>query len=143
MRALMGEEVIFPWHGFIQRVPAMQQLRANRMGNGSVILGGYFSDPDTVMATRKPRKPRSVGWIQYRSADRQRSGPLNQSPPRSTRSEPSRWPCGSIASPRGFGSYQSAHHSHTLPCMSYKPQALAFFSPTGCVCLSEFPLCQA
>jgi hypothetical protein len=38
---------------------------------------------------------------------------------------------------------QSWHHSHTLPCMSYKPHALGFFCPTGCVFLDEFALYQA
>jgi len=29
--------------------------------------------------------------------------------------------------------HPSRHHSHTFPCMSYKPQAFGRFRPTGCV----------
>jgi hypothetical protein len=39
--------------------------------------------------------------------------------------------------------YLVAVHSQTLPSMSYSPQGLGFFSPTGCVVPSEFALYHA
>ena len=36
-----------------------------------------------------------------------------------------------------FSSYQSRHHSHTLPCMSNRPNALGLNDPAGMV-LSRF-----
>ena len=50
---------------------------------------------------------------------------------------------GSVAAPFGPSPYQSAHHSHTLPCMSHKPQAFACFVPTGWILLSLLFECQA
>jgi hypothetical protein len=57
--------------------------------------------PDGTQVTRKPRKTlrADVGPL-LRSADRQNSAPTAPRP-RSTRSEPSRGPIGSVALPRG------------------------------------------
>ena len=90
--------------------------------------------PDGTRATRKPRMMnRSGGVIPLRNADRQILAMLLQLPPRLTRFEAVPTPPGSLAVPAWYGPYQSLHHSHTFPCMSYKPQALGCFCPTGCV----------
>ncbi len=54
-----------------------------------------------------------------------------QLPPRLTRCDPEEEPLGSV--PYAKVPYQSRHHSHTLPCMSYNPHGFALFDPTGWV----------
>ena len=95
---------------------------------------GDWGIPDGLRARRKPRPlKRFDGLPQLRSADWQYAAKSPQLPPRNTRSEPSRGPTGSLTAPLGYSPYQSLHHSQTFPCISYRPQAFAFFSPTGCV----------
>ena len=72
---------------------------------------------------------RSDGSWPLRRADRQALGLRLQLPPRFTRSEPNLGPTGSTPS-ESFPSYQSEHHSFTLPCISYKPHGFGFFNPT-------------
>jgi len=43
----------------------------------------------------------------------------------------------------GYEPYQSQHHSHTLPVISYKPAALGALLPTGCVVPPELASYQA
>src|SRR4029450_3296167 len=60
-----------------------------------------------------------------------------------TRFEPEAGPCGSVTGSAVYLSYQSCTHSHTLPCMSYRPQAFGCSFPTRCVVLSALPPNQA
>jgi len=61
-----------------------------------------------------------------------------QHPPRITRYAPVVEPLGSVTAFAPYLLYQSWHHSHTFPCMSYSPKAFGFLSPTGCVLPPEF-----
>jgi hypothetical protein len=92
--------------------------------------------------TRKPRPLRLVLLASVpRLAERQSLGLRCQLPPRFTLCEPSTEPLGSTTGPAPYSfAHKSQHHSHTLPCMSCKPQALAFLPPTGLVSLREFRL---
>ena len=83
------------------------------------------------MTTRKPIKRERIDGSHPRSADRQLTASTLQSPPRYTRCQPLAGPLGSVTDPEGYSPYQSEHHSHTLPCMSYKTHALAGYVPTG------------
>jgi len=87
--------------------------------NGSAHLSCDASGDLPDGELRAKRKPslllRRVGTFVKRYADRQNDAPRLQPPPRNTRLEPS----------------ASEHHSHTLPCMSYKPQPFGNFSPTA------------
>ena len=75
--------------------------------------------------TRKPTSlQRRSGPSQPRMLVRQFLAQLIQDPPRMTRPGPAGLPCGSLAAASGKAPYQSEHHSQTLPCMSYRPQAL-------------------
>jgi len=105
---------------------------------------GQAGNPGGRQQTRNPTLSlESAGRKLYRQAERQLWGALNQEPPRSSLSSrpsadsssagsnqgrPSLGPC------RGQGCQRSRHHSHTLPCMSCRPQALAGKQPTGVVC---------
>ena len=93
------------------------------------IVCAYCYCTDGLRATRKPRRLTRFDGASPRFADRQRPGVNPQQPPRNTRVEPPSGPIGSTP-PISFPSYQSEHHSHTLPCMSCKPQGLGFFKPT-------------
>lgn len=94
----------------------------------------YRGDRSTeLMATRKPRSPiRNDGYSPLRNADRQTPAGLTQPPPRRTLAEPVAGPVGSLCVVEAYLPYQSEHHSHTLPCISYNPQAFGDFWPTGC-----------
>ena len=61
-------------------------------------------------------------------------------PPRMTRLGWTPSITGSISSSKSyaFSSHGSQHHSHTFPLISYRPNPLAFFSPTRCVSLQRF-----
>src|SRR5262249_41477245 len=78
-----------------------------------------------------------------RDADRQSPAPKDQLPPRMTRPEPAAGPCGSVTGSAVYLPYQSCTHSHTLPCMSYRPQAFRCSCPTGCVVLPALSANQA
>src|SRR5262245_19655115 len=56
---------------------------------------------------------------------------LFQEPPRITRIEPVVGPVGSTAGSALYWPYQSAHHSCTLPSMSYRPRGLGALPRTG------------
>src|SRR5262245_15098777 len=88
------------------------------------------------------RRSPFTGFSELRTAGRQPLVVLSQLPPLRTCSVPdvSR---GSVADPCGYGPYGSAHHSHTLPSMSYSPHLLGFLRPTSCVFRSLLPLNQA
>ena len=55
-------------------------------------------------------------------ADRQRlAPPFQPPPPRVTRPAPNPGPLGSVTLAPSLLTYQSRHHAHTFPCMSYNP----------------------
>ena len=59
------------------------------------------------------------------------SGPVFcQMPPRITRPPPALGPFGSVTENDGYSPYQSAHHSRTLPCISWRPLGFAGSDPT-------------
>ena len=78
---------------------------------------------DGTRASRRPRsRPRSDGVSAPRLVARQFAPWLYQQLPRHTRREaPTSVP---------FGSYKSAHHCHTSPCMSYRPSLFDAYEPT-------------
>src|SRR5690242_17473698 len=78
-------------------------------------------------------KCRLYGVNPIRDADRLTRGWLIQPPPRYTRSEPDAGPVGSVCLSPAYSPYQSSHHSHTFPCMSYRPQRFGRNCPTGAV----------
>src|SRR5580704_5271733 len=99
-----------------------------RLGLRSLPCWLYF--PDGTRATRKPSSLlRNPGSFALRFADRHCPAALPQLPPRTTRTEPSDDPSGSVP-PRSTNEYESWHHSDTLPCMSVSPQGFTFFWPT-------------
>ena len=78
-----------------------------------------------------------------RYAERQSDAVPYQLPPRLTRLEPESAPSGS-APPSKAVWRQSRHHSHTLPCMSYRPHALGAYEPTMAVpCAGPHPAAGA
>ena len=111
---------------------------------GSSSLAGLAGPAAGTRATRKPRsRPRNPGQLPQRDADWQSLPPEHQPPPRVTRNESVVGPIGSPPLPSHTSPYQSWHHSHTFPCMSYNPKVFGFFSPTGCGLSPEFALYQA
>ena len=92
-------------------------------------------------ATRRKPQPlyRESGLNLPRYAERQHCGLPQQLPPRRTRSSPEAGPVGSVTAPDGYVPNQSAHHSRTLPCMSYNPQAFGCFCFTGCALRTRDP----
>ena len=58
------------------------------------------------------------GIVLLLKADRQRAGATQNEPPRRMRLGPAAGPTGSVWSPLVYLPWRSAHHSHTLPCMS-------------------------
>ena len=66
---------------------------------------------------------RNDGVLELRADERQPDAGLLQLPPRNTRDEPDTAPKGSL--PPNGESDQSRHHSHTFPCVSYRPHAVA------------------
>jgi hypothetical protein len=102
-----------------------------RRSNGHGVL-------DAHAATRKPTGlSRLPGLYMSRLADRQDLVKLRQEPPHNTRCSPRggscSGPCGSTVASALYVSYQSPHHSQTLPCVSYSPHAFGTFCPPGWV----------
>jgi hypothetical protein len=72
--------------------------------------------------TRKPRlSTRVTGPSRSRKEQRQSLDRPRQPPPRTTRRSTSFGPVGIALSSGSYSPYQSAHHSQTLPAMSYNP----------------------
>ena len=90
-----------------------------------------------VQTTRKPlpSKPLFCTFL-ARDAERQSPKLTPQLPPRRV-TWPDTGPVGSVSLPLEYPPYLSRHHSHTFPCMSYKPHGFGFFNPTGCVASPE------
>ena len=78
-------------------------------------------------------KPRRCGSCVYRNALRALSALKYQLPPRITLRRPPQRPTGSAYGCGGRSQASSSHHSHTLPCMSYKPHAFARSEPAATV----------
>src|SRR6266496_125244 len=79
-----------------------------------------------VSATRKPILcPRWSGVSLYLSATRQASGLPSQPPPLITFFLPVSTPIGLRSILLLYSPFQSLHHSHTLPVISYKPKSFA------------------
>ena len=114
--------------------PPPLQARQTRQGTKGKRAKCYGA----VLSRRKPRsssRPPGASWPRY--ADRQFPAPWPQLPPRMTRAEPDAGPCGSVTGSAAYLPYQSCTHSHTLPCMSYRPQAFGCSCPTGWVCATH------
>jgi hypothetical protein len=80
----------------------------------------------TLRAKRNPmHKSRRSTGLACRSAERHSAAGSLWQPPRATRNGPPTTRRGFVTASSGYGSFQSAHHSHTFPCMSYSPSALA------------------
>ena len=94
--------------------------------------------PDRGRARRKPPlSPLYEGRLRPLKNEVQNDAmTLLQPPPRKTRSVPEEAPLGSI--PNVKAPFQSRHHSHMLPCMSYSPHAFGRYEPTA-VWRSEQP----
>ena len=111
----------------VARCHPAPRLNHDPPGPGPAIRGRCAGDMrideaggQRVRAQRKPRPAsRTWGSSQSRSAARARSPPpLVQLPPRDTRLVPAAAPCGSTCgacAASGYGPYQSAVHSQTLP----------------------------
>src|SRR3982074_3050481 len=78
-------------------------------------------------------------------------GGIIHPPPRETQKEDPalRGPSDAVRSvisgstpPRYRSAHESRHHARGLPSMSYRPQRLGFFSPTGWVMKPALPMCQ-
>src|SRR5262249_61306889 len=106
---------------------ASAPLRPDRRAPLSTGAPYSAPEPHGTRATRKPRpSPRPDRAPLPRCADRQIAPWKYQPPPRITGSEPpSEAPRGFVTFSAGYSAYKSAHHSYTLPCMSYRPRALA------------------
>lgn len=78
---------------------------------------------------------RYEGEFLMRMAERTPAGSLTQLPPRSTRREqsPANHTVPSAGAPLYESFQQSSTHSHALPSMSYRPNALGLKEPTGAV----------
>ena len=116
-----------------------------RLGGGDVYESLYPATGEVIARLRAAsladvqeaiagadRAFRTSGWAQklpheraaLPKAERQLVVVWSQPPPRKTRIVPELGPTGTRpVSPDNWAAYQSRHHSHTLPCISYRPQA--------------------
>ena len=126
------------WHSVKWRLdPVPRMSTQNEMK--SIKHSQQSKSPPSM--TRNPQLLlRRVFPLMGRLAERQFSASLCQEPPRRMRNVPFSGVNGSLIVPVGYFSYQSEHHSHTLPCMSCKPQELAGNLPTIVVFLWYGPL---
>ena len=130
----------------------MRHRRGLRRGRGSARRRGAFEEHAAGRCRRSRRESRCrhCGW-RHRCGSASRTGTTSASfknePPRNTRrglSESVEFVCtGSVAAPGGYGPYQSWHHSHTLPGMSWRPQAFAGLFAHGMRAAAALPRCQA
>jgi len=68
---------------------------------------------------------------------------LSRAPAASGKAPPAAAPVRSVSSALGYAPHQSHTHSHTFPCMSYRPQSFGSSRPASRVMLFEFLLVRA
>ena len=107
---------------------------------------GQRMEPMSNYGTSTRRRPkvlnRAIGDEQLLVNTRHRLSSMSQHPPRKTREEPLDGPVGLICELLSYLPYQSLHHSHTLPDISYKPSSFGDFVFTQWVLLFELPSCH-
>jgi hypothetical protein len=96
-------------------------------GPGGSVVKVRPSDRATRNPTTTPERP------PMRDAARAFHPPPRHEPPRITRKTAPSGPVGSWWLPLGSSTYQSPHHSHTFPCISYRFHRFAGSDWTGTV----------
>ncbi len=118
------------------RARTRSPLSATHQSDGFAFRRRWQDDKTEIyrdgLTRRSPKlKLRLPGEYPLRYADRQSDAELSKQPPRRTRWRPLVGPVGLVTGPVGYGPNRSWHHSHTLPCMSYKPKPFGRYEPTG------------